>query len=147
MCRVANQQKNVCEIADVTGRVWEWGLECLYTQMHFNSCLHVATVSSHYFLSDTGRHAAAHSRKHHIQSSSQRGTLSVFCPQPEDTRTLHDWRLTQTSYIELTRSLTFILLKKHSFNPEGECWHPHCLLIDAQAYVWVWTWEVEFFLL
>lgn len=145
MCRVANQQKNVCEIVDVTGRVWEWGLECLYTQMHFNFSLHVATVSSHYFY-QTRAGTLQRTQENITSNPAASEELYLYSALSlRDTRTVHDWRLTQTSYIELTRSLTFNLLKKQSFNPEGECWYPHCLLIDAQAYVWVWIWEVEFF--
>lgn len=129
---------------DRLGLGLEWGLECLYTQMHFNSSLHVATVSSHYFYQTL---AGTLQRTQENITSNPAASEELYLYSAlslTDTRTLHDWRLTQTSYIELTRSLTFNLLKKQSFNPEGECWYPHCLLIDAQAYVWVWMWEVEF---
>lgn len=89
--------------------------------MHFNSSLHVATVSSHYFYQTR---AGTLQRTQESITSNPAASEELYLYSAlslRDTRTLHDWRLTQTSYIELTHSLTFNLLKKQSFNPEGEC--------------------------
>lgn len=95
-----------------------------YADVHLNSCVHLVLVSSLCFYhtqpGSIQQHISLWHTKEHIHSTpAERGTLSVFRPQPEDTNTPHVCHLAEPPPTHRTHSVSF------SFNPPapGAGWH------------------------
>lgn len=116
MCRVANQQKNVCEAESVTecdgARVSARAFLFTYADAYFNSCARSCHSVLCVFITHSQAPHSTHFAHKHIHSApAVRGTLSVFLPSPWGHKhtTPRVCHFTQPSHTEDSHSASFLL--------------------------------------